>query len=244
MSDAIAVTDNGGVRTIRMNRRKRRTSQALAMYGDITSALCESDQNDAIRCIMIAGVPGAFCAGNDITDFLRPRLAGSIRVHTNFSTRLLAGKSRWSRRSMARSGSARPCCCIATTWLLAPGRFYRRRSPSSGSFPKRLRRCLLPCAWVTPARSRCSSWAAIICCRGKRRRPRQHCCRSRRSRPRGARRGARNRGASPPSGRLVTQPDARPSRRDHQANRHRVDAFQGSVAVRRGPRRIRRIPCP
>src|SRR5271154_4678319 len=69
MSDAIAVTDDGGVRTIRMNRPEKKNALTLAMYGDITSALRECDHNDAIRCIMIAGTPGAFCAGNDITDF-------------------------------------------------------------------------------------------------------------------------------------------------------------------------------
>jgi enoyl-CoA hydratase/carnithine racemase len=76
MSDAIAVTDDGGVRTIRMNRPEKKNALTLAMYGDITGALRESDQNDAIRCIMIAGTPGAFCAGNDIADFLKASAGG------------------------------------------------------------------------------------------------------------------------------------------------------------------------
>ena len=33
-------------------------------------ALHEADAADAIRCVMFAGTPGAFCAGNDIADFL------------------------------------------------------------------------------------------------------------------------------------------------------------------------------
>jgi enoyl-CoA hydratase/carnithine racemase len=71
MSEAIAVTDDGGVRTIRINRAEKKNALTLAMYADMTGALRESNQNDAIRCIMIAGTPGAFCAGNDITDFLK-----------------------------------------------------------------------------------------------------------------------------------------------------------------------------
>jgi enoyl-CoA hydratase/carnithine racemase len=76
MSDAVAVTDDGGVRTIRMNRPEKKNALTLAMYGAITSALRECDHNDAIRCIMIAGTPGAFCAGNDITDFLKASAGG------------------------------------------------------------------------------------------------------------------------------------------------------------------------
>ena len=63
------------------------------MYRHMTQALRESDQNDAIRCIMIAGAPGAFCAGNDIADFPTPRAAGSRSARrTSFSTRWRAAK--------------------------------------------------------------------------------------------------------------------------------------------------------
>jgi enoyl-CoA hydratase/carnithine racemase len=70
MSGAVTVTDEAGVRTIRLNRPEKKNALTLAMYADITRALREADESAAIRCIMIAGAPGAFCAGNDITDFL------------------------------------------------------------------------------------------------------------------------------------------------------------------------------
>ena len=93
MSDVVAVTDDGGVRTIRMNRPEKKNALTLAMYGDITSALRESDQNDAIRCIMIAGVPGAFCAGNDITDFLKAS-AGGLDPRAHEFLHALAGRQK------------------------------------------------------------------------------------------------------------------------------------------------------
>ena len=34
-------------------------------------ALKEADGADATRCVIIAGAGGTFCAGNDITDFLK-----------------------------------------------------------------------------------------------------------------------------------------------------------------------------
>ncbi len=71
MTGAIAITDDGAVRIVRMNRPEKKNALTLAMYTDLTRALREADQSEAIRCIMIAGAPGAFCAGNDIADFLK-----------------------------------------------------------------------------------------------------------------------------------------------------------------------------
>ena len=79
MTALVMVTDDGAVRTIRLNRPEKKNALTLAMYADIAAALREADQSDAIRCSIIAGVPGAFCAGNDITDFLN---ASSGRLDT------------------------------------------------------------------------------------------------------------------------------------------------------------------
>jgi len=70
MSEPILVTDDGGIRTIRMNRPEKKNALTLAMYGAMASALREASSADATRCVMFAGAPGAFCAGNDIADFL------------------------------------------------------------------------------------------------------------------------------------------------------------------------------
>jgi enoyl-CoA hydratase/carnithine racemase len=71
MSDAVAVIDDGGVRTIRLNRPEKKNALTLAMYLEMTRALKEADAADATRCVVIASTGGTFCAGNDITDFLR-----------------------------------------------------------------------------------------------------------------------------------------------------------------------------
>jgi enoyl-CoA hydratase/carnithine racemase len=72
----IAVTDDGAVRLIRLNRPEKKNALTLAMYAEVTRAISESDQNDGIRCLVIAGAPGAFCAGNDISDFLQGSQGG------------------------------------------------------------------------------------------------------------------------------------------------------------------------
>ena len=70
MTDDVIVTDSGAIRIIRMNRAGKRNAITFAMYEAMTGALQSANASDAVRCVIIAGVPGAFSAGNDLTDFL------------------------------------------------------------------------------------------------------------------------------------------------------------------------------
>jgi len=54
-----------------MNRPEKKNALTLAMYAAMTRALQEADGSDAIRCVMFAGAPGVYCAGNDINDFMQ-----------------------------------------------------------------------------------------------------------------------------------------------------------------------------
>ncbi len=82
MGGAVVVTDDAAVRTIRLNRPEKKNALTLAMYAEMTAALREANQTDAIRCVMFAGSPGAFCAGNDINDFLGAALGGGLETRT------------------------------------------------------------------------------------------------------------------------------------------------------------------
>ena len=74
-NDHVVVTDEAGIRTIRMNRPDKKNALTQAMYDTMTKALNEANGNDAVRCVMFAGVPGAFSAGNDLQDFLTMALS-------------------------------------------------------------------------------------------------------------------------------------------------------------------------
>ncbi|HEX3504104.1 MAG TPA: crotonase/enoyl-CoA hydratase family protein [Xanthobacteraceae bacterium] len=76
MTDSIIVQDEGAVRTIRMNRPEKKNALTQPMYAAMTRALSEAGANPAIRCIILAGGPNAFCAGGDIGDFQK-RAEGS-----------------------------------------------------------------------------------------------------------------------------------------------------------------------
>jgi enoyl-CoA hydratase/carnithine racemase len=84
MPDLIVVTDAGGVRTIRMNRPEKKNALTQPMYAAMTAALREAQASAAIRCVLIAGGPGAFCAGGDIGDFQKRAEGGLEPVTVDF----------------------------------------------------------------------------------------------------------------------------------------------------------------
>lgn len=71
MTEHVIVTDANGIRTIRMNRPDKKNALTLAMYEAMTAAFEGANADDSVRCVLIAGVPGAFSAGNDLADFLK-----------------------------------------------------------------------------------------------------------------------------------------------------------------------------
>ena len=82
MSDSIVVTDDGAVRVIRMNRPEKKNALTQPMYAAMTRAMREAEANAAIRCLVLAGGQGAFCAGADIGEFLESAQSGGLRPHT------------------------------------------------------------------------------------------------------------------------------------------------------------------
>jgi len=71
MSDLVTVTDDGPVRTLRMNRPEKKNALTLAMYDAMAGAIESAAEQPALLCLLIAGGPQAFCAGNDIGDFVQ-----------------------------------------------------------------------------------------------------------------------------------------------------------------------------
>ena len=84
MSDVVAVTDDAGVRTIRMNRPEKKNALTLAMYlrNDPRAQGSGRGRRDPLRDHR-RRAGGTFCAGNDITDFLKAASGGGLdpRAH-------------------------------------------------------------------------------------------------------------------------------------------------------------------
>ena len=71
MSELVIVTDDGPVRIVRMNRHEKENALTMAMYDAMASGIETAARNPALRCVLIAGAPTVFCAGNDIGDLLK-----------------------------------------------------------------------------------------------------------------------------------------------------------------------------
>jgi len=69
MTSHIIISDDGFVRTIRMNRPEKRNALTAAMYADMAGAL-RGAEAAGIHCLLLAGSPKAFSAGNDLQDFM------------------------------------------------------------------------------------------------------------------------------------------------------------------------------
>jgi enoyl-CoA hydratase/carnithine racemase len=76
MTEQVLVTDEGAIRTIRMNRPDKKNALTFAMYDAMSEAITTAGGASPIRCIVICGVPGAFSAGNDLGDFMKAAIGG------------------------------------------------------------------------------------------------------------------------------------------------------------------------
>ena len=82
MSPHIGVSDAAGIRTVRMNRPDKKNALTGAMYAAMADAIEGAGASPAIRCVLIAGVPGAFSAGNDLQDFMQAASGGEGLGHS------------------------------------------------------------------------------------------------------------------------------------------------------------------
>jgi len=72
----ILVERRGAVQVIRMNRPEKKNALTSAMYAAIAAALQSGDADPQIAAHVFFGVPGAFSAGNDLTDFMAVATGG------------------------------------------------------------------------------------------------------------------------------------------------------------------------
>ncbi len=84
MSEHIETGSANGVMTIRINRPDKKNALTSAMYAALAVALDRAAAHRDIHATLILGVPGTFCAGNDIGDFLQIAVAGERGSHAVF----------------------------------------------------------------------------------------------------------------------------------------------------------------
>lgn len=82
MTDHVLVSDDGAIRTVRMNRPEKKNALTSAMYDAMAAALESAGGASPVRCILITGVAGTFSAGNDLQDFLKAAMGGEGLGHS------------------------------------------------------------------------------------------------------------------------------------------------------------------
>ena len=65
----ILISDDAGLRCIRLNRPEKKNALTRAMYSAIAAALREAATAPGIRAILITGGDACFTSGNDVADF-------------------------------------------------------------------------------------------------------------------------------------------------------------------------------
>jgi enoyl-CoA hydratase/carnithine racemase len=70
MSELIQTQLRDRVLTLRFNRPDKKNALTQAMYAALADAVSQAAANPEVRVLLIAGSPDAFCAGNDLQDFL------------------------------------------------------------------------------------------------------------------------------------------------------------------------------
>lgn len=78
MTEHIVVERRGAAQLIRINRPDKKNALTRAMYAAMNAALRSGDAAADVRVHVFLGVPGAFSAGNDITDFLAYAQDGAL----------------------------------------------------------------------------------------------------------------------------------------------------------------------
>jgi enoyl-CoA hydratase/carnithine racemase len=74
----VVISNEGAVRKVRMNRPDKKNALTLAMYEAMAAAIEDASAADGVRCVLIAGAPDVFCAGNDLNDFVTMARSGGL----------------------------------------------------------------------------------------------------------------------------------------------------------------------
>jgi enoyl-CoA hydratase/carnithine racemase len=74
----ILESNDGPVRTLRLNRPDKKNALTLAMYDTMAASIEDAATKPAVQCLLIAGAPDVFCAGNDLNDFVAMAKSGAL----------------------------------------------------------------------------------------------------------------------------------------------------------------------
>jgi enoyl-CoA hydratase/carnithine racemase len=78
MTELVLVETRDGVRTVRFNRPEKKNALTGPMYAAAAAAIGSAADDPAVGAVLILGAPGAFSAGNDVTEFVAAATSGAL----------------------------------------------------------------------------------------------------------------------------------------------------------------------
>ncbi len=88
----ITVHSEAAALHIRLTRPAKRNALTAAMYAVMADAMAQAEANPAIRAVVFSGEGQAFCAGNDLADFVANRPSGDDAPVQRFIRALAAAR--------------------------------------------------------------------------------------------------------------------------------------------------------
>jgi enoyl-CoA hydratase/carnithine racemase len=70
MTEAVEFRQEVGILEIRLNRPDKKNAITVAMYAAMAERLAAAEADPAVRVVLFTGAGDAFCAGNDLKDFI------------------------------------------------------------------------------------------------------------------------------------------------------------------------------
>ena len=77
MTDLVLRADDGGTRTLTLNRPDARNALNLALLRSLRAALAEAQAERGVRCLVLTGAGKGFCAGADVREWEELAAAGT-----------------------------------------------------------------------------------------------------------------------------------------------------------------------
>jgi enoyl-CoA hydratase/carnithine racemase len=112
MTDAVEFQQEAGILEIRLNRPDKKNAITVAMYAAMAERLAAAEADPAVRVVLFTGAGDAFCAGNDLKDFIASPPTGQDSPVFRF-LRALAGATK-----VLIAAIQGPAVGIGTTMLL------------------------------------------------------------------------------------------------------------------------------
>jgi enoyl-CoA hydratase/carnithine racemase len=98
---SVDVIRDGGVLVATLNRPEKKNALTSAMYRGLRDALIAASADEGVGAVLVTGAGGAFCAGNDIGDFLAENRAQGEGARTGAGGEFIRTLARFDKQLVA-----------------------------------------------------------------------------------------------------------------------------------------------